>query len=139
MVDRDLSAREAIIQLIKFHIARAQQRMKDVANKHRSDRSFEVGDWVYLKLQPYRQVSVASRTFNKLAAKYYGPYVVEAKIRAVAYRLLLPSDVLIHPTFHVSQLKRCHVVPSSISHPPVLHLSRRVTRLPLKLSSSGLI
>lgn len=45
MVDRDLSAREAIIQLIKFHIARAQQRMKDVADKHRSDRSFEVGDW----------------------------------------------------------------------------------------------
>lgn len=76
-----------------------------------------------MKLQPYRQVSVASRPFNKLAAKYYGPYVVEAKIGVVAYRLLLPSDVLIHPTFHVSQLKRCHAVPNSISHPPVLHLS----------------
>ncbi|XP_047251512.1 uncharacterized protein LOC124886667 [Capsicum annuum] len=130
MVDRDLAAREAIIQLIKFHIARAQQRMKDVTDKHRSDRSFEVGDWVYLKLQPYRHVSVASRPFNKLAAKYYGPYVVEAKIGVVAYRLLLPSEVLIHPSLHVSQLKRCLVVPSSISHPPVLHLSSPQCPLP---------
>ncbi|KAF3673124.1 hypothetical protein FXO37_07148 [Capsicum annuum] len=52
--DMSLIAREAVIQLLKFHILRAQQRMKDTADKHRSDRSFEVGDWVYLKIQPYR-------------------------------------------------------------------------------------
>lgn len=46
MVDRSIAAREAVIQLLKFHLARAQQRMKDMANKHRSDRSFVVGDWV---------------------------------------------------------------------------------------------
>lgn len=114
MVDKTLAAREAIIQLLKFHITRAQQRMRDLANKHRSDRSFEVGDWVYLKLQPYRQVSVATRPFNKLAAKYFGPYPIASKVSAVAYTLLLPANVLIHPTFHVSQLKtmfgssRCH-------------------------------
>lgn len=49
------------------------------------------------------QVSVAVRPFIKLAAKYFGPYPVEAKIGAVTYRLLMPANVLIHPIFHVSQ------------------------------------
>ncbi|XP_070007675.1 uncharacterized protein [Nicotiana sylvestris] len=123
MVDRSIAAREAVIQLLKFHLARAQQRMKDMANKHRSDRSFVVGDWVYLKLQPYRQISIASRPFNKLAAKYFGPYPITVKVGVVAYWLLLPAYVLIHPTFHLSQLKKCHEVPATISHPRVLHLS----------------
>nr|XP_009775422.1 PREDICTED: uncharacterized protein LOC104225346 [Nicotiana sylvestris] len=123
MVDRSLEAKEAIIQLLKFHLARAQQRMKDTANQHRSERSFEVGDWVYLKLQPYRQILVASRPFNKLAAKYYGPYPIAAKIGLVAYKLLMPADVLIHLTFHVSQLKKCHEVPTIINYPHILHLS----------------
>ncbi|XP_070043267.1 uncharacterized protein [Nicotiana tomentosiformis] len=102
VVDRSLEAREVVIQLLKFHITQAQQRMKDITDKHKTDRSFSVGDWIYLKLQPYIQVSVATRPFNKLAAKYFGPYLIVEKIGAVAYRLLLPVDVLIHPTFHVS-------------------------------------
>ncbi|KAH0665785.1 hypothetical protein KY285_026991 [Solanum tuberosum] len=97
--------------------------MRDIANKHRFDISVEMGECVYLKLQPYRQVSLAVRTFPKLAAKYYSPYPVDAKIGAVACRLLLSADVLIHPVFHVSQLKRCLEVPSIINHPPVFHLS----------------
>ncbi|KAF3665039.1 hypothetical protein FXO37_11211 [Capsicum annuum] len=96
---------------------RAQQRMKSLADKHRSDRSFEVRDWVYLKLQPYRQISIVVRPNNKLAAKYYGPYPIAAKVGVVAYKLLLPVDALIHHTFHVSQLKRCHeFLQSSIIH-----------------------
>ncbi|XP_060202915.1 uncharacterized protein LOC132631349 [Lycium barbarum] len=123
MVDRSLSAREAVIHLLKFHISQAQQRMRDTANKHRSDRCFEVGDWVYLKLQPYRQIFVAERPFNKLAAKYYGPCPIDAKVGVVAYKLLLPADVMIHPTFHVSQLNKCREVPTIINYLPVFHLS----------------
>lgn len=84
MVDRSLAAREAIIQLFKFHIEGAQQRMRDLSDKHRSDRDFAVGDYVYLKLQLYRHVSVAVRPFNKLVVKYFGPYPIDAKIGAVA-------------------------------------------------------
>ncbi|KAH0632375.1 hypothetical protein KY284_035161 [Solanum tuberosum] len=62
MVDRSLATREAILQLLKFYIGRAQQRMKGMADKHR-------------------------------------PYLVEAKVGAVAYKLLMPADVRIHPTF----------------------------------------
>ena len=39
--------------LIQQHLSRAQTRMKRQADKHRSERSFAVGDWVFLKVQPY--------------------------------------------------------------------------------------
>ncbi|GKE35528.1 retrotransposable element Tf2 [Tanacetum coccineum] len=53
-----LQAREEMISLLKFHLKRSQDRMKNQANKHRTDRQFKVGDWVYLKLQPHKQVSI---------------------------------------------------------------------------------
>jgi len=53
-VDRSLKAREECIEMLKFHLNRAQQRMKHQADSHRMDKQFAVGDWVYVKLQPYR-------------------------------------------------------------------------------------
>ncbi|XP_075074667.1 uncharacterized protein LOC142162239 [Nicotiana tabacum] len=40
-VDRSLLTREFKVQLLKYHLKRAQQRMVNQANKHRSDRQFE--------------------------------------------------------------------------------------------------
>ena len=62
--------------------------MKKYADERRSERKFEVGDWVYLILQPYRQSSVGMRGNTKLSAHYYGPYEVIEKVGEVAYRLL---------------------------------------------------
>jgi hypothetical protein len=51
--------------------------MKQQADQHRSERSFEVGDWVFLRLQPYKQMSLKqAKEDNKLSPKYYGPYKV---------------------------------------------------------------
>ncbi|GJW60293.1 zinc finger, CCHC-type containing protein [Tanacetum coccineum] len=41
-MDRTLVAREAMIQLLKFHLEKAQNRMKAIADAKRTDREFEV-------------------------------------------------------------------------------------------------
>ena len=107
-VDRTMQAREQAVQMLKFHLKRAQDRMQSQANKSRTDRQFQVGEWVYLKLQPHRQVTVRQGQQHKLSAKYHGPFKVEERIGEVAYKLTLPNHSQIHPVFHISQLKKCH-------------------------------
>jgi len=85
--------------------------MKVQADKGRSERQFEVGSLVYLKLQPYIQTSVAPWSNQKLAFRFYGPFKILKRIGKVAYHLDLPESCKIHPVVHVSQLKM-HVPPN---------------------------
>jgi Chromo (CHRromatin Organisation MOdifier) domain len=102
-----LISRQEAVKELKVQLARAQTRMKKYADQKRSERHFSVGDWVYLKLQPYRQISSKGKTGNqKLSPKFYGPFEIIAKMGKIAYHLNLPPESLIHPVFHVSQLKK---------------------------------
>ena len=66
-----------------------------------------MGDWVFLWLQPYKQISLKqAKKDNKLFPKYYGPYKVLQKIGTMAFKLELPSSSRVHPVFHVSCLKK---------------------------------
>ncbi|KAM3402763.1 hypothetical protein ACQJBY_006526 [Aegilops geniculata] len=80
--------------------------MKARADKKRTDRSFVVGDVVFVKLQPYVQTMVARRTNHKLSFRYFGPFKITRIINPVAYELELPAGAKVHPVFHVSQLRR---------------------------------
>ena len=108
--------RDTIAAQIKQNLLKAQDRMKYFADKKRSDRTLEVGDMVYVKLQPYRHTSLSIHKHLKLHSKYYGPFKVLEKIGRVAYRLLLPEGCKLHPTFHISQLKK-HLGPEAVPNP----------------------
>lgn len=129
VVAKCLEDRDKMILLLKFHLLRAQHRMKQEADKHRSDRNFEIGDWVFVKLQPHRQQSVAVRSSQKLAPKFFGPYKILDKMGSVAYKLELPSYSRIHPVFHVSQLKRLIGNATSTTQLPTI-LQETVDKIP---------
>ncbi|GMI96746.1 hypothetical protein HRI_003343900 [Hibiscus trionum] len=105
-VDRSLQKRDAAIKMLQFHMKRAQDRMKSQADKNRVDCEFQVGEWVFLKLQPYRQQSVVSKNCQKLSPNWLGPFLIVEKVCKVAYKLQLPVNFKVHHVFHVSQLKK---------------------------------
>ena len=101
--------------------------MKHNEDKHRRQLEFSVGDEVFLKLQPYRQKSLARHFNEKLAPRFYGPYKISKRIGQTTYELALPPHSRIHPVFHISQLKKAtgsfipYSLPSQVTDTLELH------------------
>lgn len=102
VVDTLIATRVTIHTTLKCQFLKAQMAMKIVSDTHCWDVQFIEGDWVCVKLHPYRQTSLAE--YTKLSKRYYGPFQVEDRIGQVAYCLKLSASSRIHPVFHVSLL-----------------------------------
>ena len=139
-IEQLLRERDALLDEFYTQLLMDQNKMRQAANSKRRREAFEVGDVVFLKLQPYRQQSLARRSCDKLAARIYGPFEVLARVGSVAYKLNLPPSSKILPVFHVSQLKRVHdfvFIPAAI--PQELNFFPRIrdwTKVPLGYSLS---
>ncbi|GJW82660.1 putative reverse transcriptase domain-containing protein [Tanacetum coccineum] len=90
----------------------ARDCQKSYADKRRKPLEFSVGDYVLLKVSPWKGV-VRFRKKGKLAPRFVGPFEIIKKVGPVAYRLDLPKELDgVHNTFHVSNLKKCLADPT---------------------------
>jgi hypothetical protein len=102
---------EKQVQMVHESLKVAQTRQKSYADNRRRDLSFEIGDFVYLKVSPMR----GTRRFKvkgKLSPRYVGPFKIVDRKGEVAYQLeLRPQLSDVHDVFNVSQLKKYLRVP----------------------------
>jgi hypothetical protein len=106
-----LQEAEKQVRMVSENLRVAQSRQKSYANHRRRELSFEVGDFVYLKVSPMRGLR-HFKVRGKLAPMFIGPFEILEKRGEVAYQLKLPSQLFdVHDVFHVSQLKKCLRVP----------------------------
>jgi hypothetical protein len=106
-----LEEAEKQVCMIRENIRVAQSRQKSYADHRRRELSFEVGDFVYLKVSPMRGLR-RFKVRGKLTIRFNGPFMILEKRGEVAYQLELPPQLSdVHDVFHVSQLKKCLRVP----------------------------
>jgi hypothetical protein len=85
----------------------AQSRHKSYADHRRRKLSFQVGDFVYLKVSPMRGLH-HFKIRGKIAPRYIRPLKIHDQRGEVAYQLELPSQLLdVHDVFHILQLRKC--------------------------------
>ena len=74
LMEQHMLQRDEVLAILKKNLTKAQTRMKISANKSRREVHFQIDDWVYVKLQPYRQNSVHLQRDHKLGRHYFGPF-----------------------------------------------------------------
>jgi hypothetical protein len=95
------------VHMVRENLRVAQSRQKSYTNHRRRELSFEVGDFVYLKVSSMRGLR-HFKVRGKLAPRFIGPFEILEKRGEVAYQLELPPQLSdVHEVFHVSQLKKC--------------------------------
>jgi hypothetical protein len=92
------SARSRAHSQVKKLLAESSESMKRAADEHRRPSELAVGDSVLLSTA-HLPLKAGTR---KLAEKWTGPFVIEERVAAEAWRLQLPGTWRVHPVFHSS-------------------------------------
>ena len=74
VVKEQLEEKQKVFQTLREDLNITRNQMKQQADRHRNEREFELGDWVFSRLQAYKQLSLKQHGKNKLAPRFYRPY-----------------------------------------------------------------
>jgi hypothetical protein len=89
-----------------------QSRQKSYADPKRRPVTFNVGDFVYLRVTPLKGMQ-RFHVKGKLAPRYIGLFKILDRKGAMSYKLELPPKLSeFHDVFHVLQLRKCLQVPN---------------------------
>ncbi|GJZ28513.1 reverse transcriptase domain-containing protein [Tanacetum coccineum] len=100
------------ITQIKDRLKAVRDHQKSYADKRRKPLEFSIGDYVLLKVSPWKGV-VRFGKKGKFAPRFVGPFEIIKKIGHMAYRLYLTEELNgVHDTFHMSNLKKCLANPT---------------------------
>jgi hypothetical protein len=98
---------EKQVRMVRENLRAVQLRQNSYADQRRRELSFEVEDFVYLKVSPMRGLH-RFKIQGKLAPRFIGPFKILKKRGEVAYQLELLAQLSdVHDVFYVSQLKKC--------------------------------
>ena len=102
------------VGLIQKRLLTAQSLQKSYADRRCRPLEFEVGDHIFLKVMPKREV-VRFGKQGKLAPRYIGPFEVLERVGTFAYQLALRSSLSsVQEVFHVSMLQKYTPYPSHV-------------------------
>jgi len=94
------------VKMIQEKMKASQSRQKSYHDKRRKDIEFQVGDHVFLRVNPVTGVGRALKC-RKLTPRFVEPFEIVEKVGVVAYRIELPPSFSnLHDVFHVSQLRK---------------------------------
>ena len=97
-----MASKDKLLAELKEHLDLAQQRMKLFVDHHKREVPYELGDRVFLKLQPYQMKSLARKLNEKPSSQHYGPFQIIKKLGQLASMLALPPECKLQPVFHVT-------------------------------------
>ena len=131
------------MQTIRQRIKEAHDRQKSHADAHWVDRSYEVGNRVFLRVKPHKS-SIKFGKGDKFSPRFVGPFKIVERKGPVFYRLAFPDTLRhMHDALHVSVLRHyisdpTHVIDMSslqvsdegaLTAEPVCILDHRVWQL----------
>jgi hypothetical protein len=114
-----LQEMQSLVEEVRAYLLAARSRQKSIADKHRTDREFQVGESVWLKIK-VKQAKLRIGNCKKLAPRWAGPFLIVQRLGPQAYKLQLPPRLKIHDVFHVSLLKQHTPNPHEILDTPTL-------------------
>ena len=94
--------REQVLEKTKLLLEKAQKRYEKQVNAGRREVEYEVGQKVLLNVKNF---TMPEGLTPKFMSKFAGPFPIVERMFKDVYKLELPPEIKVHPTFHVSLLK----------------------------------